>query len=219
MSPPAALRPAATTLLVRDGAAGLEVWLMERSRKVGFMPAAWVFPGGRVDDGDHGAGDRDGVAAAFWNAALRELREEAGVDASGAPARVWAHWLTPEIEPRRYDTWFFLVTCPEGAEAVADGGEAVQGAWFRPADALVQHEAGQLPLAPPTLRTLAELAAYPTVAEAFAAVRRMPPIMPRFSRVEEEAWVLLPGDPEFPSDDPVDPPTRFPFDVGRWWAR
>lgn len=242
---PAELRPAATVVLLRDSDQGPEVWLMERSRAVGFMGAAWVFPGGRVDPGDAalpGRGGDDGaIPRAFRAAAARELEEEANVrlgDADGYDLGAlvpFAHWITPEIEPRRYDTWFFAARLPAGAEARIDGEEAVAGAWFRPADALARHDAGRLPLAPPTLRTLAELVPYPSAAAVLEAERRVVPICPRFAVVRDGAlvawgasaepggddtvWVLLPGDPEFPSNAPVEPPTRFPFAVGRWWAR
>jgi 8-oxo-dGTP pyrophosphatase MutT (NUDIX family) len=225
---PADLRPAATVILLRDTPGGPEVWLMERNRKVGFMGAAWVFPGGRVDPADaEGAGsgvDAGGIPRAFRAAAVRELSEEAGVSLAGPgdlDALVpWAHWITPEIEPRRYDTWFFVARLPHGAVARIDGEEAVAGGWFRPADAISRADAGTLPLAPPTLRTLVELAALADVASALAPGRRTPPICPRFSQVDADTvHVLLPGDPEYPSDDPVDPPFRFPFALGRWWAR
>ena len=227
----APIRPAATILLLRQGppdtGGGVEVWLMERSRSVGFMASAWVFPGGRVDPGDADravrGGDFSAVPKVFWVAALRELEEEAGVrigDGAGydlSGVRVWSHWLTPEIEPRRYDTWFFAVELPPGAEPVADGHEAVAGRWFNPADAVAASMARTLLLPPPTIRTLVELAPYRTVAEALAAPRRTPLICPGFHREpgsggqEDEWYVLLPGDPLLPSDDPVDPPHRFPI--------
>jgi 8-oxo-dGTP pyrophosphatase MutT (NUDIX family) len=227
----APLRPAATVLLLRDApAGGLEVWLMERSRAVGFMASAWVFPGGRVDEADDtlpafGAAP-GGVARAFGVAALRELEEEAGVrvgDTRGydlGALRVWSHWITPEVEPRRYDTWFFAAALPPGAEPRADGQEAAQGAWFAPAAAAALAMEGGLPVAPPTLRTLMELCAYDHVAAALSAERRTPPICPRFAREPDGTLhVLLPGDPDHPSEDAVDPPFRYAFAAGRWWAR
>ncbi|MDP2306430.1 MAG: NUDIX domain-containing protein [Pseudomonadota bacterium] len=232
---PADLRPAATVILLRDTPDGPEVWMMERNRAVGFMGAAWVFPGGRVDPEDATRAVRltreDGIPSHFRAAAARELEEEAGVRLGDAEAYhldglvPWSHWITPEIEPRRYDTWFFVAALPSGAEARIDGQEAVAGAWLRPADALTRAEAGTLPLAPPTLRTLVELLPYADVAAALAARRPLPPICPRFVKIDDlssadaSVWVLLPGDPDYPSDEPVDPPTRFPFAVGRWWAR
>ncbi len=227
---PAELRPAATVILLRDGPRGPEVWLMERSRSVGFMASAWVFPGGRVDPGDDlpvSLPEHEGaIPAAFWVAAARELEEEAGVRLGdpGGPSlnrlRPWAHWITPEVEPRRYDTWFFTARIPPDQTPVHDGGEAVDGGWFTVADALRRAAEGALPLAPPTLRTLLELAPFGSVTDVLAAPRRLVPICPRFLTGEDGLhYVLLPGDPEHPAPDPVDPPFRYVFDAGRWWAR
>ncbi len=228
MDTPAPLRPAATILLLRDSADGPEVWLMERARTVGFMASAWVFPGGRVDPGDDSAaavgGDLARVPRHFWVAAARELHEEAGVALRDGDAwdlggmRVWAHWVTPEVEARRYDTWFFAARLPPGAVAVIDGQEASRGGWYRPADALARSERGELPVAPPTLRTLTELLPYGSVEAILAAPRHTPPIMPKFLDVAGTLHVLLPGDPDHPSTERVDPPWRYAFSAGRWWA-
>lgn len=96
---PATPRPAATIVLMRDGVDGPELLLMRRNRNAGFVPGAYVFPGGRVDaadagddavslvdglDGD-GAADRLGLreggtpAIAYYLAALREAFEETGI--------------------------------------------------------------------------------------------------------------------------------------------
>ncbi|MBM4393366.1 MAG: NUDIX domain-containing protein [Deltaproteobacteria bacterium] len=221
-------RPAATVILLRQGEAGPEAWLMERSRTVGFMASAWVFPGGRVDDADRHApwaGDPGGIEVAFWTAAARELREEAAIDLCRdgilplGTMRPWAHWITPEVEPRRYDTWFFVSRLPAGQEPVIDQQEAVAGAWFSPSEALARSARGELPLSPPTVRTLMELELYPSVDEIMAASRHTPPICPQFLQDDSGTlYVLLPGDPEHPSTDRVDPPHRYLFAAGRWWA-
>lgn len=223
------LCPAATIILLREGPTGPEVWLMERARSVGFMPSAWVFPGGRVDEADAQAaaigGDFNRVPRAFWTAAARELFEEANVGLRVDDAwdlrgmGVWSHWITPEIEPRRYDTWFFVARLPEGAVAVVDGQEASAGGWFRPAEALAASGRGELPVAPPTLRTLMEIAPFDSVEAILACVRHTPPIMPRFHQTDEALFVLLPGDREHPSTEAVEPPWRYAFAAGRWWAR
>lgn len=226
---PAELRPAATVILLRDGAEAPEVWLMERNRSVGFMASAWVFPGGRVDPGDDlpvSLPEHDGaIPAAFWVAAARELHEEAGVDLGRAGTginglRPWSHWITPEIEPRRYDTWFFTARLPAGQAPVHDGGEAVAGSWFTAAEAVRRAGQGELPVAPPTLRTLFELAPYRDVASILSARRRLVPVCPVFQTdAAGVLHVLLPGDPDHPSPDRVDPPYRYAFEAGRWWAR
>ena len=74
MSDVVPVRDAATVMLVRDGAGGLEVYLQRRHHELVFTPGAYVFPGGAVDDED-AAGP---CADAFRNAAIRECIEEAG---------------------------------------------------------------------------------------------------------------------------------------------
>lgn len=226
---PAEPRPAATVLLLRDGPEGPEVWLTERARGMAFMASAWVFPGGRVDPADAEVAvipPAKEPAAPFWVAALRELEEEAGVRLAGEPQaavgrlKPWARWVTPEIEPRRYDTFFFAARLPEGAEPRVDGGEAVRGGWFTAPRAIGLCQAGELPVAPPTLRTLYELAAFRDVAGVLAAERALFPILPRFQDGGDGVLhVLLPGDPDHPSPHRVDPPYRYVFQAGRWWAR
>ena len=70
--------PAAPVVLVRDGEEGLEALLVQRNQAVQHMGGMWVFPGGKVDAADH-TGDRDDYQAAV-NGAIRETREEAGLD-------------------------------------------------------------------------------------------------------------------------------------------
>lgn len=160
-------------------------------------------------------GDFAKVPKEFWVAAAREMEEEAGVSLKKGDAmdlrsmHPWAHWITPEMEPRRYDTWFFLSALPLGAEAGFDGHETVNGRWFYPDEALARNREGTLLMAPPTVRCLQELLPFPTVAEACLSQRRLIPLCPRFSIVENTVYTLLPGDPEFPSEESVEPPTRF----------
>ena len=79
----------------------------------------------------------------------------------------WARWITPEVSPRRFDTWFFAAALPPGQTATAapegfgdhaDPGESESGSWLRPAAALAAARAGQITLLPPTAVTLGELA-------------------------------------------------------------
>ncbi len=79
---PATPRPAASVLLVRDGADGIEVFMATRHGKSSFMPGALVFPGGSVDPGDSDPSLLPATAmddAPFRIAAIRETFEEAGV--------------------------------------------------------------------------------------------------------------------------------------------
>jgi len=84
---------------------------------------------------------------------------------------VFAHWLTPEGSPRRYDTWFFVARAPRDQVGAHDDLEAVASEWIRPADALARARAGEIDLILPTMRTLVALANFDTSAEALDAVR------------------------------------------------
>lgn len=95
-------RPAATTMVLRDGTDGLEVLLLRRSPHSVFVPGAHVFPGGAVEPVDHephptAAGaptdseastrlGLDGGGLAFWVAAVRETFEESGLLFADGPA-------------------------------------------------------------------------------------------------------------------------------------
>jgi 8-oxo-dGTP pyrophosphatase MutT (NUDIX family) len=77
---PAEARPAATILLLRDGPAGLEVFMVVRHHAIDFASGALVFPGGRVEESDHAlAASLDAPDAGFRIAAIRETFEECGV--------------------------------------------------------------------------------------------------------------------------------------------
>jgi 8-oxo-dGTP pyrophosphatase MutT (NUDIX family) len=114
--------------------------------------------------------------------------------------RPWAHWITPEIEHRRFDTRFFVAALPAGQRARDVAGEADHVAWVRPADALAELERGERVMVPPTALTLADLAGFGTVAEVLAAApaRHIEPVMPRLRRGEDgRVLFLVPGDPGY----------------------
>ncbi|TDB72129.1 NUDIX hydrolase [Micromonospora sp. KC721] len=94
----------------------------------------------------------------------------------------WSRWITPEFEPRRFDTYFFVALLPEGQRTRDVSGEADHTMWIRPADALARAEAGELAMLPPTLVTLAQVAAagdLPGVARAAATRDAAIPVTPR----------------------------------------
>jgi 8-oxo-dGTP pyrophosphatase MutT (NUDIX family) len=108
--------------------------------------------------------------------------------------RPLAHWITPEVEPKRFDTRFFLAEVPPGQVCRSAGSEADARVWTRPQDAL---DSG-LRMMPPTAATLAALAGAPDVAAALAEPRTVTPVLPRFAEGEAgEVLLLLPGDPRY----------------------
>ncbi|MFF5324715.1 NUDIX hydrolase [Janibacter hoylei] len=92
--------------------------------------------------------------------------------------RYRAHWITAEVEPRRYDTRFFIAAVPAGQEPDGETSEADRSEWLRPAAALGAFEDGDILLMPPTLVCLEELAATSTVSAALAVDPTIAPVMP-----------------------------------------
>lgn len=106
--------------------------------------------------------------------------------------RPWAHWITPAVEPKRYDTRFFVAAMPEGQRARDVSTESDKAAWVRPAEAIERAEAGEWFLLPPTQATLAELAGYERVADVLAASRTIRTYEPQAEIIDGEVWLVLP---------------------------
>jgi 8-oxo-dGTP pyrophosphatase MutT (NUDIX family) len=133
---------------------------------------------------------------------------------------LFAHWITPDVETRRFDTSFFFAVAPDVQEAVHDDHEATHGTWMHPAEALERCRAGEIALPPPTWTTLRTLSRLGSVeeAQAWARVQSAPPIQPRVVGREDGARIiLLPGDPSYAAVDGfVATETRFLLEDGRW---
>ena len=82
----------------------------------------------------------------------------------------FAHWVTPEVEDRRFDTRFFVTAVPPGQDARHIGGEADRAAWWRPADALAAHAEGRMAMLPPTTAVLRALLDHDDPGSAIAAL-------------------------------------------------
>jgi len=232
-------KPAATVLLARDGADGIEVFLVKRHHDIEFASGALVFPGGKVEAGDtdgalrtacEGAEGIDDGDLALRLAALRETFEECGVLLARrrggadlmdgdelAALEPWAgrlhrgeaglaefvaaedlvlaldglvhfaHWITPPLVPKRFDTHFFLVAAPPGQVAVHDGSEAVDSIWARPAWTTAEADAGRCRLVFATRLNLEKLGRSATVAEAITAARNAPvvTVRPQLEKFED----------------------------------
>jgi 8-oxo-dGTP pyrophosphatase MutT (NUDIX family) len=187
-------RKAASLILLRDGGGGLELLMVQRNPAQRFMGGYWVFPGGAVDAGE-GKGDR-----AHRAAAVRELREEAGIAGVDAGDLVkYSRWITPELIETRFDTHFFLARAPAGATGRADGVECVDLRWSTPRAALDAHASGDLALVFPTKRHLDELTAFGSVDELLdhARDKDVRPVLPRVVLDGDGAHVRLPGEPGY----------------------
>ena len=211
----------ATVILVRDGAHGLEVFLLKRHGLSDVLGGAYVFPGGKLDKADAQAVatlDRtlddmhealgepdlpDGQAAALFVAALRELQEEAGVTLRASDIVPWSRWITPVVGGvvrKRFDARFFIAPEPAGQHARHDDHETVESGWHRPLDALRQYWDGTIELAPPQIMTLQHLSRFATAQAAIddARSRRPPTILPLSWHEPEGRAMCYPGDDRHP---------------------
>jgi len=111
----------------------------------------------------------------------------------------FAHWVTPEDFPKRFDTHFFLATAPAQQEALYDALETSAGIWISPAQALARSAEGTFPLAFPTFHQLRDLSAFATVQEALYATttRYVPTHTPALLQKENGMYVYLLEDPDF----------------------
>ncbi len=69
----------------------------------------------------------------------------------------YAHWITPEGMPKRFDTWFFLAAAPPDQLGTHDGKESTNSIWVSPREALEGGESGRFKLPFPTTRNLIKL--------------------------------------------------------------
>jgi 8-oxo-dGTP pyrophosphatase MutT (NUDIX family) len=187
-------RPAATVILLRGAQEALEVLLVKRNPQARFMGGAWVFPGGAVDR-DEGRGE-----PALRAAALRELREEAGIQLSDTHALIpFSRWITPEQIRIRFDTWFYLATAPARAEARVDGREVVDARWYEPGNALEAARVGDITLVFPTIKHLEQLAKFRSARELveYAQRQEIQPVLPRVLMSGETARIVLPDEPGY----------------------
>jgi 8-oxo-dGTP pyrophosphatase MutT (NUDIX family) len=103
----------------------------------------------------------------------------------------WAHWITPEFEPKRYDTAFFVAALPAGQVTRDVTSESDQVTWIRPADTVTAVDAGEMLMLPPTYLCCRELAAYGDVAAILDAAngREIRTILPTVRVEGDQAYL------------------------------
>lgn len=173
--------------------------------------------GGRMIDAPTAADVRGSLTAgAPFVAALAARGLTVALDA----VMPFAHWITPEIEIKRFDTRFLLARVPDGQDATHDAGEMTALEWLAPAEAVARARRGELKLPPPTWSTLARLADFESVDAAWewAATTTIVPIQPRFLRDGARTVIMLPGDPSYPLPEGCEPIDEVRFELldGAW---
>lgn len=135
---------------------------------------------------------------------------------------LFAHWVTPQVETKRFDTRFFVASVPRGQDPIHDDRETTHSAWLDPGEALASCRRGDIALPPPTWTTLRLLEAFESVEAvvAWARERVVVRVEPGFVRDERVTMLTLPGDPLHPPLAGFETPaeTRFILEDGRWRA-
>jgi len=184
------LRKAASVIVARDGADGLEVVVLERGGRSRFLPGYVAFPGGSVDEEDAELAERwFGTPEESARAcAVRELLEEVGLalttagleesadrtlEALSSPPTPEqlpevAHWVAPSQVPVRFDARYFALEAPAGLRLTPDGDETAAAWWASPRELLEGWRTGQRKLYWPTYFTVQAIAGCERVADLLA---------------------------------------------------
>lgn len=151
---------------------------------------------------------------------LRAIVEREGLRLDLDGLLLFAHWVTPPIDTRQFDTRFFLTRLPSDQTPVHDDTETTHSTWLTPSAAIDAALNGAIVLPPPTWTTLRELEAFRHVDDvlAWARTRRIVRRQPKLVEHNGHRMLLIPGDPLYPESPDPEPPreTRFISVDKRW---
>jgi 8-oxo-dGTP pyrophosphatase MutT (NUDIX family) len=116
-----------------------------------------------------------------------EALEQLSCRIDGSSIEYLAHWITPEREPRRFDTRFFAARVQADTKPMFDPREMTDAVWVTPQDAISRNQAGTLPMIFPTISTLQQLADYATAEDALREIGNasIPTVLPRLIITEK----------------------------------
>lgn len=150
---------------------------------------------------------------------IGDVMEREGLRLALDAVVTFAHWVTPPIDVRQFDTRFFLTRVPPDQVPVHDDTETTHSTWVTPADAMGRAVRDEIDLPVPTWTTLRELESFRTVEQAlaWARQRRIVRVMPHLVERDGLRMLVLPGDPLHPETS-AEPPreTRFVQMSKRW---
>jgi 8-oxo-dGTP pyrophosphatase MutT (NUDIX family) len=140
----------------------------------------------------------DGYRQAFQQrqGSLQEMARAEKLLLAADRLAYFAHWITPEGMPKRFDTHFFIATAPAEQQAAYDRLETSEGIWIAPSEALARFDRDEFPLVFATIHQLRELAAFGSVREALdhCAIQRVPTRIPVLVQKDGKAHVHLQED-------------------------
>jgi 8-oxo-dGTP pyrophosphatase MutT (NUDIX family) len=152
------------------------------------------------------AGSPERLAIDNGELAWPEFLRRRGLCMAGDALHYFAFWETPKVQPKRWQTRFFIAALPPGQEARHDGREVTDSRWLRPSEGARLGESGELRMPFPTRRTLGELTSLGSTADAarWAASRRergIVKIRPAMTVIDGRQQILVPGDPGYEEAD------------------
>jgi 8-oxo-dGTP pyrophosphatase MutT (NUDIX family) len=138
--------------------------------------------------------ERDAIAAG--KASFLAAIERAGLVLALDALTFYAHWITPEGLPKRFDTRFYIAEAPDAQEALCDGSETVDACWIAPQQALADMRAKKRTIIFPTRLNLELLGKSASAAEALAAsrARKIVEVLPRITRVDGVQMLNIPAE-------------------------
>ena len=126
--------------------------------------------------------------------AFAEVLADSGLSLALDELVPYAHWITPEGMPKRFDTWFFLAAAPPEQGGAHDGRESTASIWLSPREALAGGESGRFKLPFPTTRNLIRLGKQPTVKAALDDMKGKPivSVMPIMTKLNGGRQLRIP---------------------------
>jgi glyoxylase-like metal-dependent hydrolase (beta-lactamase superfamily II)/8-oxo-dGTP pyrophosphatase MutT (NUDIX family) len=150
----------------------------------------------------------------------------------GSQIVYFAHWITPPIHPRRFDTRFFIVQAPHGHEVQHDNAETVESCWMRPSEVLERVRNNEIKMVRATQAIVAGLSKFSSPADALAQLAAVPQVPmnrpcvaqghdgPRFFRHGDAAYAeVLWSDPEESGESTYDMLADVPKRLDRYVTR
>ncbi len=154
--------------------------LREGYEEIGILPALNALNGAAADS-DIAAIDADRSAVDRGSRAFQSVLSAADLRIDVRSMAAFAHLVTPEMSPKRFDTWFYVCAAPPLQSARPDGREIVEALWLKPQAAMALGDAGTMFVMFPTRLVLERLAQFSCVADAIAEAIATPPglLLPR----------------------------------------
>ena len=196
-------RDASDRLSLQEGGLTFYVAAIRECFEEAGVLLAYDRDGRLLDFSDRSVEERYETLRAELNAGrlnLLDIAAREGLTLATDRISYWAHWITPEGQPRRYDTRFFVARVPRNQTAGHDDHELTNSAWVTAREALEHGRRKEWMIIFPTIRNLQKLAEYESADAAIAAMdaqEEFPVMQPRVllgRTPDEPARAVLPGD-------------------------